>query len=101
MPKLYEYFGLIIMFYANEHDPVHVHGKCQGREMRAELVIIDGLISEIRFMRQPGRQSLSDSEQRYFEEIVSAKADDIVLKWIDFFVLHKSITPEVISRRLK
>lgn len=27
MPKLYEYFGLIIMFYANEHEPVHVHGK--------------------------------------------------------------------------
>ena len=26
MPKLYEYFGLIIMFYANEHEPVHVHG---------------------------------------------------------------------------
>ena len=101
MPKLYEYFGLIIMFYANEHDPVHVHGKCQGRETRAELVIIDGLVSEIRFLRQSGRPPLSDSEQRYFEEIVSAKADDIVQKWIDFFVLHKSITPEVISRRLK
>jgi hypothetical protein len=101
MPKLYEYFGLIIMFYANEHDPVHVHGKCQGRESRAELVIIDGLVKEIRILRQPGRLSLSDSEQRYFEEIVSAKADDIVQKWIDFFVLHKSITPEVISRRLK
>ena len=101
MPKLYEYFGLIIMFYANEHDPVHVHGKCQGRESRAELVIIDGLVKEIRILRQPGRLSLSHSEQRYFEEIVSAKADDIVLKWIDFFVLHKSITPEVISRRLK
>lgn len=101
MPKLYEYFGLIITFYANEHDPVHVHGKCQGRESRAELVIIDGLVKEIRILRQPGRLSLSDSEQRYFEEIVSAKADDIVQKWIDFFVLHKSITPEVISRRLK
>jgi hypothetical protein len=35
MPKLYEYFGLIIIFYANEHEPVHVHGKCQGRECRA------------------------------------------------------------------
>jgi hypothetical protein len=101
MPKLYEYFGLIIMFYANEHDPVHVHGKCQGRETRAELVIIDGLVSEVRFLRQSGRPPLSESEQRYFEEIVSAKADDIVQKWIDFFVLHKSITPEVISRRLK
>ena len=26
MPKLYEYFGLIVMFYANEHEPVHVLG---------------------------------------------------------------------------
>ena len=33
MPKLYEYFGLIVMFYANEHEPVHVHGKCQGRDI--------------------------------------------------------------------
>ena len=41
MPKLYEYFGLIVMFYANEHDPVHVHGKIQGRESRAEIIIID------------------------------------------------------------
>ena len=101
MPKHYEYFGLIVMFYANEHDPVHVHGKCQGRETTADLVIIDGLVKEIRFLRQSGRLPLSDSEKRYFEEIVNAKADDIVKKWIDFFVLHKSITPEVISRRLK
>jgi hypothetical protein len=101
MPKLYEYFGLIVMFYANEHDPVHVHGKCQGREMRAELVIIDGLVQEIRFLRQAGRQSLSDSELRYFEELVNIKAADIIQKWIDFFVLHKKITAEVISRRLK
>jgi hypothetical protein len=26
MPKLYEYFGLRVFFYANEHEPVHVHG---------------------------------------------------------------------------
>ena len=44
MPKLYEYFGLIIMFYSNEHEPVHVHGKCQGRESRAEIVLINGVV---------------------------------------------------------
>lgn len=49
MPKLYEYFGLVIFFYANEHEPVHVHGNCQGREGRAELVIVDGVIREVRF----------------------------------------------------
>jgi hypothetical protein len=101
MPKLYEYFGLIVMFYANEHDPVHVHGKCQGRESRAELVVIDGVVTEVRYGTVAGRLPLAASEMRYFEEIVGARADDIVAKWIDFFVLHKPIKPENITRRLK
>ena len=101
MPKLYEYFGLIVMFYANEHEPVHVHGKCQGREARAELVIINGKVSEIRIGEVTGRLPLATNEMRYFEEIVEARADDIVAKWIDFFVLHKPIKSESITRRLK
>ena len=40
MPKLYEYFGLIVMLYANEYEPVHVHGKSQGREARTELGLL-------------------------------------------------------------
>jgi hypothetical protein len=101
MPKLYEYFGLIVMFYANEHEPVHVHGKCQGRESRAELVVIDGVVTEVRYGMVVGRLPLELGEMRYFEELVGARADEIVAKWIDFFVLHKPIRSESITRRLK
>jgi hypothetical protein len=101
MPKLFDYFGLIIMFYANEHEPVHVHGKCQGRESRAELMIENGVVTEIRYQDVTGRSPLEPSEMRLFEEIVSVKAEVIVQKWIDFFVLHKRINSENISRRLK
>jgi Domain of unknown function (DUF4160) len=101
MPKLYEYFGLIIMFYANEHEPIHVHGKFQGGESRAEIIVLNGVVSEIRYSAVAGRSPLSINEIRYFEEIISARASDIIAKWIDFFVLHKSITPERITKRLK
>ncbi|MFI4941294.1 MAG: DUF4160 domain-containing protein [Burkholderiales bacterium] len=101
MPKLYEYFGLIVMFYANEHEPVHVHGKCQGRESRAEIIVLNGVVSEIRFGAVAGRAPLETNELRHFEEIVENRANDIIAKWIDFFVLHKPITPERITRRLK
>lgn len=101
MPKLYEYFGLIVLFYANEHEPVHVHGKCQGRESRAEIVVLNGVVVEIRYGAVAGRLPLDVNEMRYFEEIVTIRADDIVAKWIDFFVLHKSVKPERITRRLK
>ncbi|MBK8762157.1 MAG: DUF4160 domain-containing protein [Sulfuritalea sp.] len=100
MPKLYEYFGLIVMFYANEHDPVHVHGKCQGRESRAEIVVVNGLVTTIRYSGVVGRPPLETNEMRYFEEVVGARADDIVGKWIDFFVLHKPVKSERITRRL-
>jgi hypothetical protein len=49
VPKLYEYFGLIIMFSANEHYLVHVHGKCQGREMCAKADLIGDYILSLQF----------------------------------------------------
>jgi hypothetical protein len=101
MPKLYEYFGLIIMFYANEHEPVHVHGKFQDCESRAEIIVINGEIAEIRYAGVAGRTPLGNTEMRHFEEIVTVRAADIVAKWIDFFVLHKSVKSERITRRLK
>ena len=101
MPKLYEYFGLVVMFYANEHEPVHVHGKCQGREARAEIVVVNGKITGIQIDNVAGRLPLTTSELRHFEDVVQARAEDIVAKWIDFFVLHKTISPEYITRRLK
>ncbi len=101
MPKLYEYFGLIIMFYANEHEPVHVHGKFQDRESRAEIIVVNGEIVEIRYTNVAGRLPLANTEMRNFEELVTARASDIVSKWIDFFVLHKPVKSERITRRLK
>ena len=101
MPKLYEYFGLIILFYANEHEPVHVHGKYQDQESRAEIIIVNGEIAEIRYTNVAGRASLGNREMQYFEELVSARAAEIVSKWIDFFVLHKPVKSERITRRLK
>jgi Domain of unknown function (DUF4160) len=101
MPKLYEYFGLIIMFYANEHEPVHVHGKCQGRESKAEIIILNGKVTEISYTNVTGRAPLTFREMQYFKEVVSVHADNIVQKWIDFFVLHKPVKPERITKRLK
>ena len=101
MPKLYEYFGLIVLFYANEHEPVHVHGKHQGKESRAEIIVVNGAITEIRYSNVAGRAPLEAREMGYFQEIVTARAEDIVSKWIDFFVLHKPVQSERITRRLK
>ena len=100
MPKLYEYLGLDVFFYSNEHQPVHVHGRYQGREGRAEVRIVAGRVLGIDFMDQSGRPPLKSSEMEHFREIVQARAQDIVQKWVDYFVLHKSISLAKITKQL-
>jgi len=78
MPKLYEYFGLIVMFYSNEHEPIHVHGKCQVRESRAEIILINGVVQEICYTSVAGRAPLESKEMRFFRELVTIKADEII-----------------------
>ena len=101
MPKLYEYLGIIVLFYSNEHEPIHVHGKCQGRETRAELVIRDGRVMDIIYLPIRGRRPLEGAQLQDFQTLVRHHADDIVRKWIDYFVLHRRVAPEVITRRIK
>ena len=48
MPKIFEYLGILIFFYSNEHEPIHVHGKYDGFESKAEFYIVDGEIVEIK-----------------------------------------------------
>ena len=101
MPKLYEYFGLVILFYSNEHEPVHVHGKYQGRESKAELIVQNGQVIEIRFVAVKGRRPLSRTQMKDFKAVVEHYAEEIVQKWIDYFVLHKAISAETITRRIR
>ncbi|MCF7848206.1 MAG: DUF4160 domain-containing protein [Kiritimatiellales bacterium] len=101
MPKLYEYFGLIVLFYSNEHEPVHVHGIYHGCECRADLIIEDGRVVDILFNPVRGRRPLENTQLSDFKKLVNMHAEDIVQKWVDYFIMHKAIKPEHIDRRLK
>jgi hypothetical protein len=101
MPKLYKYFGLIVFFFSNEHEPVHVHGEYKGRSSKAELVIEKGRVVEIRIRSVWGRKPLQQKQLHDFKLLVERRADDIVKKWVDFFVYGKHIRPETIRRRLR
>jgi hypothetical protein len=101
MPKLYEYFGLIVFFYSNEHEPIHVHGKDQNTESKAELIIADGKIVEIRYANVKGRRPLDANQFRDFQVVVEHFAEEIVQKWIEYFILHKSVPSQTIRRRIR
>lgn len=96
MPKLYEYLGLIIFFYVNEHEPIHVHARNGKYESKAELIIKNGKLIEIKFVPVRGRKPLRATEMKKFKNVVQNRPEDIINKWIDFFVFNKSIKMEKI-----
>jgi hypothetical protein len=100
MPKLYEYFGLIILFYSHEHEPIHVHCKYQGKESKAELIYENGKFVEVRILTVLGKEPLDLNNIKKFKKLVEVYRDDIVRKWIDFFVYNKAIESERITKKL-
>lgn len=100
MPKLYEYFGLIILFYSHEHEPIHVHGRFQNKESKAEIVFLNGKFKEIMLTEVQGKEPLDVQNMRKFKKIVELYRDDIIRKWIDFFVYNIEISPEKITKKL-
>ena len=101
MPKIFEYLGIIIMFYSNEHEPIHVHGKYQAFESKAEIIIKDGKILAVKIKSVQGKKPLPNKERKEFQNFVEKFQDDIVQKWIDYFIYHKSINCIKIEGRVK
>ena len=100
MPKLFQYLGIAVFFYSNEHDPIHVHGRKDGRESKIEITFKKG-VATLRLRSVPGRQPLEGTELKDLETLVRAKADRIADRWTAFYIRKERITPETITRRLR
>lgn len=99
MPKIYEYFGLIFFFYSNEHEPIHVHVKRGKNEIVFEIIMENGVLSEIK-VREGSSIPLSEKDIATAREFVEKYWKNIVLKWINFFVMKKKIRSTTITKKI-
>lgn len=100
MPTLYEYFGIKVSFFSNDHEPIHVHGEYQDMESKAEIIVKDGIISEIKIKGVAGRDPLKGRQLKDFESLVSHESEAIVESWNKFFKQNKIIRGKKITKRL-
>lgn len=100
MPKLFEYFGLIILFYSNEHQPIHVHGKYQGKENKAEIIFENGEFKEVRLLSVNGKLPLDAKNRKRLIKFVTHYREEIIQKWLAFFVYNKEISCEIITQKI-
>lgn len=101
MPKIFEYLGILIFFYSNEHEPIHVHAKKGKYESKAEFYIVNGVISEIKITKSSGFPPLKGKDLQDFEIFLEEYANKIIEKWISYFVFHKDVDFERITKRIK
>ena len=80
---------------------MHVHGRYGELETKAELLTRDGKVVAIRLCRGSNRRPLAGAVRKPFIELVQAKAEDILQKRSDVFVLNKVVKPEIITRKIK
>jgi hypothetical protein len=100
MPKIYNYLGIVILFHSREHKPIHVHGRHSGHETKAEFIIENGEIIEIKIKKIRGKIPLKKTEMDDFVKFVNEYGNQIVQKWIDYFVLNKVVKLEEITENL-
>ncbi|WP_310559485.1 DUF4160 domain-containing protein [Flavobacterium sp.] len=100
MPKLYEYLGIILFFYSNEHEPIHVHAKKGEFESKATFCIENGVITEIIIHNSKGRKPLANKDLKDFEAFLAVYSEQIIEKWIAYFVYHKEVAFEKITKKL-
>ena len=101
MPKLYEYLGLVVFFYSNEHEPIHVHARYGKRESKIEIVVKNGQCQSLNIKEVQGKQPLQKNQLKHFKHLVSVLADEIVQNWVNYFIYHKKIILKKIHGRIK
>jgi len=101
MPKLYEYLGLIIRFFSNEHEPIHIHAFYQDYQTKVEFVIENGIIIEVNYKKVQSYEMIPNEKMKDLQVLIDTYKYDIVQMWIKFFILKEQISCRRITVKLK
>ena len=91
MPSLYFWLGFRFFFFSHEHEPIHIHVEIENRQTVFELIVVNGVVTDIVVRSIAGYDMLSQKEQKKAMQLIRKYKKDILQKWIDFFVLNKPI----------
>ncbi len=100
MPKILEYLGIIIRFYSDEHEPIHVHAQYGDSEMKVEFYIEDHVIVSLKYLEVKGKEPLSPKVFKQLQELIEEYKYIIVEEWINYFVFHAKPKVRKITKKL-
>jgi hypothetical protein len=96
MPKIYEYLGIIMRFYSNEHEPIHIHAIYDKAVVKVSFFIKNGEIYRTTFVVVKG--NFPTQKMKQLKKFVSIYKVNIVSQWEQFFIWKQKVSNEKISK---
>lgn len=102
MPTIFEYFGIILKFYSNEHDPIHVHA-LYGKEyeMKVEFYLKKGEVDKIEYKKIKGRKEFPATQLKDLKDLVNKYQKEIVEDWINYVVKKRKVERVKVTKKIK
>lgn len=97
-PKIYEYKGISILFYSNEHYPVHIHAIYNDMVCLITIYTKNGKISNITYKTPKNNKPFSSSKMKTLKNLINNRKGQIVLAWAKHFILNDNIKTEIINK---
>lgn len=101
MPTIIEYFGIFLKFFANDHEPIHVHAYYAEYAVKAEFEIKNKVITKIIYKPIKGKTPLPPKQMKDLDKLIKAKSKEIITAWMNFYVLNAPVKKIVITKKIK
>jgi len=104
MPKIYEYFGIILLLHSNDHldKPIHIHAETKdGRVCKVFFHIVEKEITKIEYKNHEGKKSLTLPQMKNLKALVEQEKYSIINAWISFYILHTPVKSKKITAKIK
>jgi hypothetical protein len=103
MPIIYEYLGIRIGFYSNDHEPIHVHAVFDGAIIKIILHVQDGIVIRVSYIEEKG--VFNKSKLADLKTFISKSKNALYFAWVQFFQDQTNedikIKTIVITKRIK
>ena len=98
MPKIFEYLGIVILFYSDEHEPIHVHAVYNGSVIKVSFFIRDGKIYRVTYVTITGK--FPPAKFRELKTFIAAYKYKIVEGWNRYFIWKTKVNFVRITKKL-
>ena len=98
MPKIFEYFGIIIRFYSDEHEPIHIHATYNESIIKVSFFLRDGKIYRVTYTAITGKFPTAKLSE--LKEFITVYKDEIVKAWDSYFIWKTKVNFVRITKKL-